>query len=166
MFSKTLVLAIASIVAAESASGNAALSAIIGDINANLNDYLTEISNGNAPPAELLSLFQQHSDLDTLIHIQAKTPFVSALKRIDKTLSRLPKKQPKSQLITIQGMGKAMELVVSLAVHFQTRGNKIEVETNTVEVLDEFEQSDDESMLRKRHVSAVQVRIYKSRDLL
>lgn len=108
----------------------------------------------------------KHSDLDTLIHIQAKTPFVSALKRIDKTLSRLPKKQPKSQLITIQGMGKAMELVVSLAVHFQTRGNKIEVETNTVEVLDEFEQSDDESMLRKRHVSAVQVRIYKSGDLL
>ncbi|CDR43268.1 CYFA0S11e02828g1_1 [Cyberlindnera fabianii] len=54
-----VLLAFALFTNAQSASESAELTAIVNDINNNLQDYLGQVQDGNAPPAELLSLYQQ-----------------------------------------------------------------------------------------------------------
>ncbi|KAH3674609.1 hypothetical protein WICMUC_003155 [Wickerhamomyces mucosus] len=107
----------------------------------------------------------KYSTTEYTINIQSKTPYVSALKRASKMLKLLPKKQPKKDYIIINGMGKAISKTLSIALHFQyVEGNKVEILTKTVEVLDEFDDGneDNDTVLRKRKISAVEIHIFKS----
>lgn len=111
----------------------------------------------------------KHSDLDTCIHIKANASYVAAVKRVSKLLRNLTKKQPKVQYITLMGMGAAIQKALAVGLHFQTEeGSKVDVLTKSVEVLDEFEfkDEDNENSYVKRSVTAVEVHIYKTDDLL
>lgn len=125
----------------------------------------------HAPPRHY-----SYQQVQKVIHIKSSTPFVSALKRIEKHMrqeSKNLKNKNRSSLnnsyITIKGMGKAISKVLSLGLHFKTEnGNKIETFTKSIGVLDEFKKSnddssdsdDEETTLRKRNVSCVEIRIY------
>jgi len=107
------------------------------------------------------------SDLETTIHIKSSTPYISAIKRCQKLLGNLPKKQPKAQYITIMGMGAAIEKTMSIGVFFQKeQGLKVDMLTKSVEVLDEFddENLDNDTIYRKRKISAVELHIQKDND--
>jgi ribonuclease P/MRP protein subunit POP7 len=106
----------------------------------------------------------KYSDLQTTVHIHKKTPYISAVKRVDKMLRQLSDKQPRRTYITVLGMGAAIEKTINVGVHFQSIGCQVDILTKTVEVLDEFE-NDDDSVLRKRKVSAIEVRVHKPMDL-
>lgn len=116
----------------------------------------------------------------TTILIKSNTPYISALKRIKKTLQRfeqslLPQNKKyqgggfKSvKYISVKGLGKAIEKCLSLGLAFQDKiGYKIEVLTGTVEVLDEFKQdgsdSEEESEYRKRRTNSIEIRVYLNR---
>lgn len=109
------------------------------------------------------------SDLETTIHIKSSTPYISAIKRVSKLLKNLPQKQPKARYVTIMGMGAAIEQTVAVGLHFQeNEGCKIDVLTKSVEVLDEFDDGneDNETIYRKRKVTAVEIHIFKTADLV
>jgi ribonuclease P/MRP protein subunit POP7 len=111
----------------------------------------------------------KYSDLETTIHIKSNTPYISAVKRTLKLLKNLSKKQPKVKYITLLGMGAAIQKTLSVGLHFQEEeGAKVEVMTKSVEVLDEFEYEDEdnENSYSKRKVTAVEVHVYKTDDLL
>lgn len=61
------------------------------------------------------------------IYISRKTPFVSALKRIQK--AKLP--------VQLVGMGAAIEKTLSLALYMRDREKTIRIETGTVECHDD-----------------------------
>lgn len=105
----------------------------------------------------------KYSNLQTTVHIQRKTPFVSALKRVSKQLSQLSAKQPNVSYITVLGMGAAIEKTMALGVHFQAQG-KVDVLTKTITVMDEFEE-DDDSTFKKRVISGVELHVYKPTDM-
>lgn len=132
-----------------------------------------------------------HTEMDTTVYIKSSTPYMSAVKRIEKMLSKfdeIPNKRgnlvrrgnvaKKCNCVTIKGMGKAIGRVLSIGMHFKY-DEKFEVDffTKTIGVLDEFtkEQNEDEKadddededdeeddLLRKRNVGAIEVRIYVS----
>lgn len=107
----------------------------------------------------------KYSDSDSLLNIQSKTPFVSAVKRVSKLLKELPKKQPKYDYIIVRGSGKAVEKTVSVSLHFkEVERNRVEIFTKTLEVLDEIDNGDEDqdTVLKKRKIPAVEIHIYKS----
>lgn len=114
-----------------------------------------------------------HKQIHTTIFVKSTTPYVSALKRINKFLDSVHKQG--SSYVAVLGMGKAVEKTLALGCHFQDQKNKkIEVYTKTIEVLDEVitegqadidmesdvEDDDKETQLKKRAVSGVELRIY------
>ncbi|ODQ80839.1 hypothetical protein BABINDRAFT_12943 [Babjeviella inositovora NRRL Y-12698] len=104
--------------------------------------------------------------LQTIIHLKSSTPYVSALKRIQKHIIQLPKKQPSVKYVTVKGMGvKPVEKLMQLAVFFQVEeGFKVDMFTSSVEVLDEYVEEDEESgssVFKKRLVSSVVMRIWR-----
>ncbi|CAI4037404.1 hypothetical protein SMKI_02G2790 [Saccharomyces mikatae IFO 1815] len=114
-----------------------------------------------------------HKQIHTTIFVKSTTPYVSALKRINKFLDGVHKHG--SSYVAVLGMGKAVEKTLALGCHFQDNKNKrIEVFTKTIEVLDEVviqdhvdietendvEDDDKETQLKKRTVSGVELRIY------
>ncbi|CEP20751.1 unnamed protein product [Cyberlindnera jadinii] len=110
----------------------------------------------------------KYSNLQTTVRIQHKTPYISAIKRVDTMMKALKGRQPKKSYITVLGMGATIEKTMNIGVHFQAQGCRVEVLTKSVEVLDEFldqDDSDDESVLRKRSVSCVELKVYKPFDL-
>ncbi|CUS23930.1 LAQU0S12e03224g1_1 [Lachancea quebecensis] len=124
------------------------------------------------PSLKLLS----HKQIKTTLYIKSQTPYVSALKRINKLMSQLQRHGAK--YVTVLGMGKASEKTLAVACHFQEeKGKKVEVLTQSVDVLDEIlkcdsvtqsieehnsdaEDVDREVELQKRTVSGVEVRIF------
>ncbi|SCU94683.1 LANO_0E07668g1_1 [Lachancea nothofagi CBS 11611] len=119
------------------------------------------------PSVKLLS----HKQIKTTIYVKSKTPYVSALKRTNKFLRQL--KRHGAEYVTIMGMGKAVEKTLAIGCHFQEeKGKKVIVSTQSVDVLDEIaqesayesledvEEEDMETTLRKRTTSGVIVRIY------
>lgn len=126
-----------------------------------------------------------HNELDTTVYIQSKTPFISAVKRIEKIINKFDKIPNKNgelvsrgnlrkscKFITVKGMGKSIEKVINIGLHFKYDENfTVDIFTKSVGVLDEFvdahdeentkaDSEDDENLLRKRNVGAVEVRIY------
>ncbi|QLG74965.1 hypothetical protein HG535_0H02920 [Zygotorulaspora mrakii] len=114
-------------------------------------------------------------EIKSHIYIKSVTPYVSALKRIKKVLTELDKSS--ATFVAVLGMGKAVEKTLSLGCHFEEQmGKRIEVLTKTIEVLDEVtevdsdtasgnqelqeENEDLETILKKRTLSGVEVRIY------
>lgn len=101
------------------------------------------------------------------LHIQSKTPFMSAVKHIEKMISKfdtIPNKKnqqirrgniPKSvNSISIKGMGKAISKTLNIAVYFKYKqGYVVDIFTTSIGVLDE----EDDGELSKRNVGGVEV---------
>lgn len=107
--------------------------------------------------------------IKTTIYVKTSTPYISALKRIKKFLRDLPKSG--STYVVVLGMGKAIEKTLSLGCHFEQQlGKKVDVLTKSVELLDEVSLDDEdgdsikdvdrETMLKKRTISGIELRIY------
>ncbi|AMD19640.1 HCL511Cp [Eremothecium sinecaudum] len=107
-----------------------------------------------------------------VIYVKSKTPYVSALKRVNKMLQML-EKQPANtdKYITLMGMGQAVEKTLSVGCHFQEHKNhRVVIKTASTEVVDEVikysdgedsvNEEDRETELQLRKVSGVEVRIY------
>ncbi|KAH3688115.1 hypothetical protein WICPIJ_000886 [Wickerhamomyces pijperi] len=107
----------------------------------------------------------KYTDSETILNIQSKTPFISAVKRITKLLKDLPKRQPKYTYIIVKGSGRALERTLSIGIHFRdVERNKVEIFTKTLEVLDEIDagDEDEDTVLKKRKVPSVELHIYRS----
>lgn len=74
-------------------------------------------------------------------------------------VEKLNATQTKNKVFIVKGMGKSIPKVLSIGVYFQLKNYRVEVFTGSVKVLDEFEKEDDDSILSKRTVSSVEVRI-------
>lgn len=112
--------------------------------------------------------------IKTTMYVKSKTPYISALKHINKLLGQLQRHG--AEYVTVLGMGKASEKTLAVACYFQEeKGKKTEVLTQSVEVLDELtkgtseecedseediQDEDKELVLRKRTISGVEVRIF------
>lgn len=134
-----------------------------------------------------------HIELDTTLYIKSNTPFISAIKRIEKMINKfdeIPNKKgelvrrgnlsKKCKFVTVKGMGKSISKVLNIGIHFKYEEKfNVDIFTKTIGVLDEFisdekndvqnnnsiddnfdDYSDDDSILRKRNVGAVEIRIY------
>lgn len=106
-----------------------------------------------------------HKQTHSTIYLKSKTPYVSALKRINKFLTNVNKTG--STYVTVLGMGKAVEKALCLACHFQDQSLKrVETLTKSINVMDELSKQDDEDSsdadaeLHKRTISGVEIRIY------
>ncbi|ANZ77388.1 BA75_04963T0 [Komagataella pastoris] len=91
--------------------------------------------------------------------VKSSTLYVSAVKQISKKVEKLNATQTKNKVFIVKGMGKSIPKVLSIGVYFQLKNYRVEVFTGSVKVLDEFEKEDDDSILSKRTVSSVEVRI-------
>lgn len=107
--------------------------------------------------------------IKTTMYVKSQTPYVSALKRINKFLNQLEKYNAK--YVTVLGMGKATEKILSIGCHFQNqRSYKVEIRTTSAQVIDEILENDDkedgiceedkETKLQVRTVSGIELRIY------
>lgn len=116
-----------------------------------------------------------HTELDTTVYVKSSTPFMSAVKRINKIITKfdeIPNKRgrtirrgnisKKVNYVTIKGMGKCIEKVLSLGIHFQCENFQIETYTKSIGVLDEIvdEKDEDDNEMKKRNVGAIEIRIY------
>lgn len=125
-----------------------------------------------------------HTELDTTVYVKSKTPFVSAVKRIEKMISKfdmIPNKRGKfvrkgnisgsCNYIVVKGMGKSIGKAINIGLHFKFQENFcVDIFTKTVGVLDELVDQDDDgasedsgrqdTVLQKRNVGAVEIRIY------
>ncbi|ODV97848.1 hypothetical protein PACTADRAFT_36315 [Pachysolen tannophilus NRRL Y-2460] len=110
----------------------------------------------------------KYSNLQKKYYIKSSTPFISSLKHIDKKLVKLEsitnKQKSKQTYISIFGMGKTIEKVLNIGLHYQDEKHyRIETLTGSTVVLDEFENLKDfenENILRKRELSGIEIRIY------
>lgn len=118
--------------------------------------------------------------------MKAKTPYISAIKRIDGLLSKFDrssvdhKKYQRGEYknikyLRIKGMGAAIPKTTLLALHYKEKKlYKVDLFTGTVEVVDEFKSasefktkdgdSDEESTFRTRNASYVEIRIWLKRE--
>ncbi|KAH3668826.1 hypothetical protein OGAPHI_002581 [Ogataea philodendri] len=115
-----------------------------------------------------------YNDSKTVIHVKSSTPFMSAVKRIDKTFGYydskytkkgkpIPNENKNVGYITVRGMGKTILKVMNLALYFEHEQNrKVEVFTKTLTVLDELKSTnkDKDDVFQKRQVSCVELRIH------
>ncbi|CUM54548.1 uncharacterized protein AC631_02255 [Debaryomyces fabryi] len=123
---------------------------------------------------------------ETTFLVKSSTPYISAMKRIQKILAKfdksvLPNKKyqnvdyKKVKYVTVKGMGKAIENTLSIALKFQDELNyKVDILTGSVEVLDEFQLAsndgdsdndyNDDKIYKKRMVSYIEARIWLKRE--
>lgn len=127
---------------------------------------------------------------ETTFLVKSSTPFISAIKSINRKLEKfdknaLPSKRyqrgdyKKVKYLTIKGMGKSIEKTLSLGLTYQDKLHyKIDISTKTVEVLDEIkpkaselivDDSDDDdnvpSEYKTRRTSSVEIKIWLKREL-
>lgn len=99
-------------------------------------------------------------DKETIFFVKSSTPFISAVKRVQKMNHRLEKGlMMKVKGVKIKGMGKAIEKTLAIGNYFKERDYKVEVFTGSEEVLDEF--VGEERRYEKRMVSFVEVTLMK-----
>lgn len=123
---------------------------------------------------------------ETTFLVKAKTPYISALKRIDKLLNKFDrssvdhKKYQRGEYknikyLRIKGMGAAIPKTTLLALHYKEKKlYRVDLFTGTVEVVDEIKRasefetkdgdSDEELTFRTREASCVEVRIWLKRE--
>lgn len=116
-----------------------------------------------------------HTELDTTVYVKSSTPFMSAVKRINKIITKfdeIPNKRGKPvrrgniskkvNYITVKGMGKCVEKVLNLGIHFKSENFSVDIYTKTIGVLDEIVNEEDEGCtdIKKRNVGAIEIRIY------
>ncbi|CAX41966.1 subunit of ribonucleases P/MRP, putative [Candida dubliniensis CD36] len=128
--------------------------------------------------------------------IKSSTPYISAIKQITKKLNKFSKSKNSHTVnkfqneqyktikyITVKGMGKTIEKVASIGIHFQ-KDYKVDVLTRSITVLDEFapiesnqepknegsshnddeEDEEEDTIYEKRTVSSIEIRIWIKRD--
>lgn len=113
------------------------------------------------------------SESTKVVFVKSSTPYVSALKRIERLLKDFEPKinrrgQPivksgtTTEYVQVKGMGKAIGKVTSLGVHFKYEKKlRVDTFTRSIGVLDEFvDPEGEDDVLRKRNVSAVELHIY------
>ncbi|CDK29874.1 unnamed protein product [Kuraishia capsulata CBS 1993] len=88
-----------------------------------------------------------YQEINRALYIRGDTPFTSAVKHVEKMLDKLSAKTGKrgvesfgnTKFITVIGMGKAIEKVLSLGVFLKAEKlYRVDVLTKSVGVLDEF----------------------------
>ncbi|WLF80212.1 hypothetical protein PVL30_003988 [Lodderomyces elongisporus] len=101
---------------------------------------------------------QNETEFNSTILIKSSTPFISALKRIQKQLNKFSKsaatstsskkyqndQYKKLQYIKVRGMGKCLEKTLKLALKFQELNYRVDIVTGSIEVIDEFEKLENE----------------------
>lgn len=101
---------------------------------------------------------QNETEFNLTILIKSLTPFISALKRIQKQLNKFSKsaatstsskkyqndQYKKLQYIKVRGMGKCLEKTLKLALKFQELNYRVDIVTGSIEVIDEFEKLENE----------------------
>lgn len=121
---------------------------------------------------------------DTTVYIKGNTPFVSALKRINKILEKFDRQTgptlhrskyqngeyKKVKYIVVKGMGKSILQTMSIALHYQTKkAYLVDIYTSTVlvvdtveseEVLETREGPETQTKSELRKVSCVEARIW------
>lgn len=124
---------------------------------------------------------QKNVEKETTFLVKSSTPFVSALKKINKMLDKFNKTVNKStnkyqggefkkvKYIVVKGMGKSIESTLGLAGIFQDQHDyKVDILTGSVEVLDEFVPEEnktlDDIIYKKRMVSSIELRIWLKRE--
>lgn len=119
------------------------------------------------------------TERDTLVLIKSSTPFVSALKRIDRILEKFDNislsakfrngEYKSVKYVIIKGMGKSIQKTVSVALHYQSRNYQVDIYTGTVEVVDTVssgeiietrEGPEEQTKNEIRKVSSVEARIW------
>lgn len=134
----------------------------------------------HSPKTTILTQTQR----DTTVFISGKTPFVSAIKRIDRILEKFdhlvapvlhrPKfnnrEYKKVKYIVIKGMGKSIQKVISLGLFYQTQKSyTVDIYTGTVpvvdtvtteEVIETREGPEEQTKRQSRDASSVEVRIW------
>ncbi|QBM85430.1 ribonuclease P/MRP protein subunit POP7 [Metschnikowia aff. pulcherrima] len=124
------------------------------------------------------------TESETTFFIKSSTPFVAALKRIDRLLEKFDKlptnykqyqqgEYKKVKHLTVKALGAAMEKVVSVGLHFREHsGYQVDFISGTVNVVDQVktkgshqsrDDSDDEIELRGRNVSYIEAKIWLKR---
>ena len=105
------------------------------------------------------------TERDLTFFLKLSTPYIAALKRIQKMMGRIERKKTTNygnvKYFTVKGMGKTMATVVLLAQEFNDR--RIDVLTGSEEVVDEVvrdAEEDDENEYTKRMVSYIELRIW------
>ncbi|SGZ49929.1 CIC11C00000000796 [Sungouiella intermedia] len=121
---------------------------------------------------------------ETTFLVKAATPYMSAIKRIDRILAKFDPtsidhkkfqrgQYKKIQYIRVKGMGRAIDKTTSIGLHYMKNAYKVDIYTGTVEVVDEIstesyktkdDDSDSESTFRKRNASCVEVKIWLKRQ--
>lgn len=87
-----------------------------------------------------------NKQIKSTIFIKSQTPYLSALKRTKKMLTKLPQGQ---QHVTLYAMGKAVTKSLSLACYFQQHSYRVGIYTKTIEVIDEILNEDEEEQLKQ-----------------
>lgn len=128
---------------------------------------------------------------ETTFLMKSSTPFVSALKKINKIMDKFNKtltkdtnkyqrgEYKKLKYITVKGMGKSIENTLGIANRLQNDYHyKVDILTGTVEVLDEFAKSEESLTtgetnskggdplitFQKRKVSTIELRVWLKRE--
>ncbi|CCD24243.1 ribonuclease P/MRP protein subunit POP7 NDAI_0C05840 [Naumovozyma dairenensis CBS 421] len=115
-----------------------------------------------------------HKTIKSTIYVKSSSPYISVVKRVHKFIEQL-NKTGRSPYVRLMGIGKAVEKTLSIACHFQEeKGRRVDVKTISVDVIDELQYQEDheeqeeeiendedrETVLKKRSVSGVEVKIY------
>ncbi|TID28619.1 hypothetical protein CANINC_002375 [Pichia inconspicua] len=124
------------------------------------------------PPLKRFS----YTELDTTIYVKSSTPFMSAVKRINKMITKfeeIPNKRgnlvrrgnvsKKINYVTVKGMGKCLQKVLNIGIYFQNENFKVDTYTKTVGVIDEILNDPEDKLeadMKKRNVGAIEIRIY------
>lgn len=113
------------------------------------------------------------TERETTFLVKSHTPYISAVKKIDKILTKYSGKTinvkyqhgqyKKVRFVSVKGMGKAIEKTLSIGLKYQLDGDyKVDVFTGSIEVLDEIlpTDEDEESVYKRRMVSFVEVKLW------
>jgi ribonuclease P/MRP protein subunit POP7 len=100
-----------------------------------------------------------HTELDSTIYVKSTTPFISAVKRIEKMINKfdeIPNKRGKLvrrgninkdiNYILVKGMGKSINKVLNIGLHFKYEEKfNVDIFTKSVGVLDEIVEDDNDN---------------------
>lgn len=91
-------------------------------------------------------------------------PFIAVLKKSIKLLEIIENKRPKKSYITLLGLGNAMDKALAVALELKARRYRIQINTGTETVIDEFEdpQLNEQPTFAKRKVSKIEIKVFVS----
>ncbi len=109
---------------------------------------------------------RSHQATKTQLYLKPNVPLISTVKKVQKLLNNLPKNAPQVKYISVFAMSRAINNALSLACYLEEeQGLIVDILTGTVAVLDEFKQEEDEeeeeSVMQKRLVTKIEVRVWR-----